>query len=255
METPTSVTVLSDGLAAPEASALCGLLGLLGAECHQHDPAEVLDGPAVGGLLEHLRRSALVIALSSDAVSSKRLAHLVHRLRSDTSMYWDGAFLAVIEGHEERSALLKLIHPGDEQNGRPFDRAQGHAAVSRPVNITELLRELAALVEMGPHTWAARLHELDVWRVGAMTREAESLIGAGDTRAAARVLGEVISLAESITWEPLLLDWHRDSEFVQELLQELPSSPLPAPESGAHELTTIVLRVKRILSKTWVGGY
>lgn len=258
METPRSVTVLRDSPGIPEASALCMFLGLLGVECHQHDLAEAVAGtPADGplGLAAHLSRSPLVIALSSDAVPPTRLVHTVNRLRCNGRLNWDGAFLAVVGEYGERSALLKTDLLGDSQNRFPFGGIPGHAAIFRPVLIAELLRQLAALREIGSHAWATLLHQADAWKVRAMTREAESLIAAGDAPAAAAMLGEVISLAKSISWLPLLLDWHQDFSLVQEMLRELLSAPSPSAGMGTHELTPIVLRVKQILSKTCIGDY
>jgi hypothetical protein len=254
METPKTVTVLCDEIREVEGSALCQVLGLLGAECHQYGPADVLserrDGPP-HRMAQDLRKSPLVIAFASDESSPTVFVRLIHRLRGDSQLNWDGAFMVVLGEHENQTVVLKIDLLGDPENRFSFGRTPGHAVIFHPLQIAELLWEVENVKEIGANAWATILKQGDAWRVAYMVKDAEGLLAAGGFEETAKLVGEILSLVRRIRWMPLLLDWHQDLRFIREFLEDFPVTATP---SSPAELKSILQRVRQILLKTCIGG-
>jgi hypothetical protein len=254
METPKNVTVLCDDIRALEGLALCQILGLLGAECHQHGLAEASseerDEPP-HELEQDLRKSPLVIAVASDESPPAGLVPLIYRMRGDSRLNWDGAFLVVAGESEDRTTMLNIDLLGDPENRFSLGRTAGHSVVFRPLQIAELLREVEQVKEIGANAWTTILKQGDAWRVASLVRDAEGFLVANRFEQAADLVVEILSLVRRIMWMPLLLDWHQDLRFVRELLEDFPDGTTP---SSPLEVRSILQRVRQILLKTCVGG-
>lgn len=254
METPKNVTVLCDDIRAAEGSAVCQILRLVGAECHQHllteASSEGRDEPP-HELEQDLRKSPLVIAVASDESPSTGFVPLIYRMRGDSRLNWEGAFLVVAGEREDRTAMLKIDLLGDPENRFSLGRTAGHSVVFRPLQIAELLREVEQVKEIGANAWTTILKRGDAWRVASLVRDAEGFLAADRFEQAAEVVVEILSLVRRIMWMPLLLDWHQDLRFVRQLLEDFPDTATP---STPFQLNSILQRVRQILLKTCVGG-
>ena len=86
-----------------------------------------------------------VIVLSSLIPQASEAMSFVHRLRTD--LYWDGFFVAVMRSVKQAERLRKASFVGESFVGEPIDETRfgqipGHAALTSPLCISELLSVL-----------------------------------------------------------------------------------------------------------------
>lgn len=245
MEWPKQIVMLGAGR---EAEAIGQVLSLLRVQCHRHELA-VADAAAPPTLPEHLARSYLVVALADEQTAPPQMVRVVCRLRSDRGLNWAGAFLAIVRQRADQERLAALDLLGDARGLALFGQQIGHALLARPLAMTDLLRAVSQLEEMGPNDWRALHQRSGVANLLVEVQRGEEARGRADLEQARQIVGRIAETVEQIDWSSLVLDGHRDAK----LAEELTVSHRAVAVRDLADCGVFLNRVRELMARTSLG--
>lgn len=251
MEWLEEVLILGEG---SETTALAHVCELFGVRCHRLHSTEVLartgDADLKHKVRAALRGSRLVITLlASDAALSQTI-DLVHVLRGDDSLDWDGAVIAVVRNPHEKFRLANLDLFDDAQQRFRFGQSVGHAVIARPLLIAEMLLAVAEVHELGPSQWATWRNESSGGQIARLIHLAASAHRQQNLLQALEAIGEIDRLIREIDWFVLLLDRHQDARLTDDLLAAFSLGSV----GTLDDCTAYLSKVRELLARTKLRG-
>lgn len=244
---PDEIIVIGDTV---EAEALRHALHLCARSCHRHTYAAVWNCSAEDSRLKgNLRKSPLIIALSNSATPASQMAPVIYKLRTHFS--WIGAFVAVVDNQDEVTQLNATSLNGDRRDRFKFSSVEGHATISRPLLLSELLTTINRVGEMHRHRWDGLINQTSAPRLLESVKGAEALIQAKDHKAAVTAVEQVLELVLNLDWLSLLgqRQVHQGVHLITELQTEYSQKRFLAD----HDCALIMEKVSRLIDASCIG--
>lgn len=204
MRFPDSIVVFGKN---PVAAAVCQVLKLYGAKCFAYEFSELTHQHTSAGAVlgKHLRRSPLVLSTMDIHCSTADTIRLVHRLRNDDTLGWEGSFIAIAENRHERDQLAALDLLGDPRGRFRFEEVPGHSAIAQPLRLVDLSRTVIRIEPMYANAWFDCVSESVAGGLAQMLCDAKNLWDKDEnsTEAVAAVW-QLIDAVAQVDWVSLL---------------------------------------------------
>jgi hypothetical protein len=244
---PDEIIVVGDDL---EAETLRQVLRFCVRECHRHTYSAIWGVQAGSSRLRRdLDNSPLIVALSVGGNPTAQILPLIYKLR--THLGWIGAFIAVVQSADEVKQLNVASISGARNGGHQFGLVDGHAALSRPLLLSELFSTIKSVGEMHRHRWDGLVRQSSTPLLLEAVKRANELVGGGDDVALVAAVEEALDFALDLDWLTLL-----NEDYVHQgihLLNDLQGVHAQNKLLRADDCESIIKKIDHIISKSCIG--
>jgi len=221
------------------------VLSLFGITCNRSGFSDSLEDEFDEQISEGICDSDVVLAIGNDSAGANQHVGLIHRLRS--RLAFEGTYLAILNSDERAERFKHCSLTGDSK--WRFENIPGHAVLSQPVLLAQLLSKMAEVEPLYSEQWFGLLDQCVVGKIPGMVEKADRLIQQGDPDKAKDVLKKVITEMDSVDWLPLLHDPHQGMKEVSRFFEQYRDSDLTRDDSRE-----VLGRVRMFLDATVIGG-